>query len=79
MAINSSIVGASLVVAQMVKILDQENLPKKRMAIPTPVFLPGESPQREGSGGGGYDPWVCKQLDTTKQLTLSLVHADQHP
>ena len=38
-----------------------------------------EYPHGERGLVGGYDPWVHKQLDTIKQLTLSLLHADQNP
>ena len=36
----------------------------------TPVFLPGESPGQRSLAG--YSPWVRKESDTTKCLTLSL-------
>ena len=32
--------------------------------LPTPVFWPGEF-------YGLYNPWGCKELDTTEQLSLS--------
>ena len=40
-------------------------MPWRRKQLPTPVFLPG---QRRLSG-----PWGPKELDTTEQLTLSLL------
>ena len=39
---------------------------------PTPVFLPGEFQGQRSLVG--YSPWGCKELDMTKQLTLSLFH-----
>ena len=49
--------------------LGQED-PWRRERQPTPVFLPGESPWTEEPGGlWSRGP---KELDTTKQLTLSL-------
>ena len=36
---------------------------------PTPVFLPGKSHGQRSLVG--YNPWDCKELDTTEQLTLS--------
>ena len=41
-----------------------EKIPWRRERLPTPVFWPGEF-------HGLYGPWDCKQLDTTKQLSLS--------
>ena len=38
--------------------------------LPTPVFLPGEFLGQRSLVG--YSPWVCKALDMTEQLTLSL-------
>ena len=35
---------------------------------PTPVFLPGESHGQRSLAG--YSSWGCKELDTTKRLTL---------
>ena len=37
---------------------------------PTPVFLPGEFCGQRILVG--YSSWGCKELDTTKQLTISL-------
>ena len=64
---------ASLV-AQMVKHLSVRRrpgfypwvgkIPWKRAWQPTPVFSPGESSWTEEPGG--YSPWGCKDLDTTK-------------
>ena len=42
--------------------------PWRREWQPTPVVLPGESPQTE-EPGGLYSPWGCKELDTTERLT----------
>ena len=64
---------ASLV-AQLVKNLPAGDLdldpwvgkiPWRRAWLPTPVFWPGEF-------HGLYSPWVCKESDTTEQLSLSL-------
>ena len=52
MATNSNIVGASLVVAQMVKILGQENLLKKRMATHSSI-LAWRIPTERGVWLGG--------------------------
>ena len=38
---------------------------------PTPVFLPGEFHGQRSLAG--YSPWGSKELDTTEQLTLSLL------
>ena len=38
----------------------------RREWLPTPVFLPVESPRTEA----GYSLWGCKELDTTEGLTL---------
>ena len=35
-----------------------------------PVFLPRESHGQKSLSG--YNPWGCKESDTTEQLTLSL-------
>ena len=37
--------------------------------LPTPVFLPGEFHRHRSLEG--YNPWGCKESDTTEQLTLS--------
>ena len=37
----------------------------------TPVFLPEESPGQKNLVG--YSPWGCKESDTTKQLTHTLI------
>ena len=37
--------------------------PWKRESLPTPVFCPGEF-------HGGYSLWGCKELDTTKRLSI---------
>ena len=45
-------------------------IPWRREWQPSPVFLPGEfHGQRHLSS---CSPWSCKELDTVKQLTLSL-------
>ena len=36
----------------------------------TPVFLPGKSHGQRSLAG--YSPWGCRELDTTKRLTLPL-------
>ena len=46
-----------------------ERSPGEGKWLPTPVFLPGEF--RGQRSLVGYSPWGCKELDTTKQLTLS--------
>ena len=40
------------------------------MAIPTPVFLPGEFHGQKTLVG--YSPWDCRESDRTERLTLSL-------
>ena len=52
--------------------------PEKENGYPLQYFCL-ENPHGERGLMGDYDPWVHKQLDTAKQLTLSLFHADQHP
>ena len=47
-------------------------IPWRREWLLTPVFLPGE-PQRQRSLVG-YNPWVCKELDMTEQITLYFLH-----
>ena len=42
--------------------------PWRRAWQPTPVFLPGESCGQRSLGG--YSPWVCKESDTTEQLSM---------
>ena len=37
---------------------------------PTPLFLPGESPWTEESGGL-YSPWGCKESGTTERLSTA--------
>ena len=39
-------------------------IPSRRKRLPTPLFWPGEF-------HGLYSPWVCKELDSTEQLSLS--------
>ena len=50
--------------------LGQEDPLEKGMAT-TPVFLPGKF--RGTKSLVGYSPWGHKELDITKQLTLSLL------
>ena len=45
-------------------------IPWRRKWQPTPVFVPGEFHGHRSLAG--YGPWGCKELDMTKQLTLSL-------
>ena len=40
-------------------------IPWRRERLPTPVFWHGEF-------HGLYSPWICKELDSTEQLSLSL-------
>ena len=40
----------------------------------TPVFLPGEFYGQRSLEG--YNPWGCKELDTTEQLTLSFTFTE---
>ena len=42
---------------------------RKGMATP-PVFLPGESYGQRNLVG--YSPWVCKESDTTQQLSTKM-------
>ena len=51
-----------------IRSLGQEDLWKRKWQ-PTPVLLPGESHGKRSLVG--YSPWGRKELDTTKQLTLS--------
>ena len=44
-------------------------IPWRRKWQPTPVFLPRKS--HGWRSLVGYSPWGCKELDMTKQLTLS--------
>ena len=51
-------------------------IPWRKESLPTPVFCPGEF-------HGLYSPWVRKESDMTKQLSLSLrrgsgLHQDKH-
>ena len=41
-----------------------EKIPWRREWQPTLVFSPGESHGQRGLAG--YNPWGCKELDTTK-------------
>ena len=49
-----------------------EKIPWRREQFPTPVFLPGEFHSQRSLVG--CNTWDCKELDTTDQLTLSLLH-----
>ena len=44
-------------------------IPWRRIWQPTPVFLPEEAHGQRSLAG--YNPWGCKELDTTEQITLS--------
>ena len=46
-------------------------IPWRRAWQPTPIFLPREFHGQRRLAG--CSPWGCKELDTTEQLTLSLV------
>jgi len=43
-------------------------IPLRRAWLPTPVFLSGESHGQRSLAG--YNPWDCKELDTTEQLSM---------
>ena len=45
---------------------------RRRKWQPTPVFLPEESHGEKSLEG--YSPWVCKESDTTEQLTHTHTH-----
>ena len=47
-----------------------ERSPGERNGYSTPVFLPGEFHGQRNLAD--YSPWVCKELDKTEQLTVSL-------
>ena len=53
--------------------LGQEDFPWRREWLPTPVFLPGKFCGQKSLAV--YDPWGDKESDMTRQLTLSLFHA----
>ena len=44
-------------------------IPWRRKWQPTPVFLPGEFHGQKSLVG--YNPWGCKELDTTEGLSLT--------
>ena len=44
--------------------------PGERNGLPTPVFLPGKFHGQRSLVD--YNPWGCKESDTTERLTLSL-------
>jgi len=48
-----------------------EKIPWRREKVSTPVFWPVEF-------HGLYNPWGCKELDTTEQLSLSLFSEAEH-
>ena len=52
-----------------VRSLGQEDPLEKGMETHS-IFLPGEFHRQRGEVD--YSPWGCKELDTSKQLTLSL-------
>ena len=45
-------------------------IPWRRAWQPTPVFLPGKAHGQRSLAG--YSPWVCKALDVTEQLSMSM-------
>ena len=45
--------------------------PGKKEWQPTPVFLPGKSHERRSLADPS--PWGCKELDTTEQLTHTVI------
>ena len=47
-------------------------IPWRRKWQPTPVSLPGKSHGQRSLVG--CSPWGCKELGTTEQLTLNLIH-----
>ena len=49
------------------------NIPWRRVWLPSPIFLPGES--RGQRSLVGYSPWGCKESDTTEWLTLSFLNS----
>ena len=50
---------------------DLGSIPWRRAWQPTPVFLPGESPQRSLVG---YSPWGHKESDMTERLSTAHKH-----
>ena len=55
-----------------VKFQGWEDPLEKGMAIPTPVFLPGEFHVQKSLVG--YSPWSCKESDMTERLIHSHFH-----
>ena len=51
-------------------------IPWRRKGQPTPVFLPGEL--RGQRSLAGYNPWGCKELDTTEWLSYTNTHTRVH-
>ena len=49
-------------------------IPWRREWLPTSVFLPGEVHEQRNLVG--YNPWGHKELNTTEQLSLSLLILD---
>ena len=45
-------------------------IPWKRKWQPTPVFWPGEFHRQRSQAG--YNPWGCKELDMTEQLSAHI-------
>ena len=43
-------------------------IPWRSEWLPTPIYLPGESHGQRSLAG--YNPWSCKEVDTTEQFTL---------
>ena len=44
-----------------------QKMPWRKKWQSSPVFLPGEFHGQKSLGG--YSPWVCKESDTTEQLS----------
>ena len=60
-----------------VRFLGQED-PWRREWLPTPVFLPGEFYRQRNLEG--YNPWGCRKLDKTEQLTyMHTLLLEQYP
>ena len=52
--------------------LGWERSPGEREWLSTSVFLPREFHGQKSLAG--YNPWGCKELDTTEQLTFTFFH-----
>ena len=70
--LNYYLLNAASLAAQMLKNLpameDPGSIPWRREWQPSPVFFPGEVHGQRSLVG--YSPWVCKESDTAKRLTL---------